>query len=52
MEPCTKTPVPRSFTTVLDAGIAAGTRQVRIIGLSPAGAPVGLFSDTVTVVIQ
>ncbi len=38
------------FTVTLPAGIPPGSYQVRVIGLTAALAPVGVFSDAVTVV--
>jgi hypothetical protein len=39
------------FTALLDPGFPAGSYQVRVIGLSAAGSPVGRFSDAVTVIL-
>ena len=39
------------FTVTLGASTPPGTYQVRVIGLSPTGQPVGTFSDAVTVVV-
>jgi hypothetical protein len=37
-----------SVTVALDAAVSPGAYQVRVIGLSPAGPPIGTFSDAVT----
>jgi len=40
------------FTATVPSGIPAGTYQVRVIGLTGTGAPVGQFSATLTIAIQ
>jgi hypothetical protein len=40
-----------AFSPVIPRGIAAGTYQVRVIALTPAGTAVGTFSDAITVVL-
>jgi Tol biopolymer transport system component len=41
-----------SFMVMLPPGLAPGPYQVRVIGLSATSAPVGSFSDALTVVVQ
>jgi hypothetical protein len=41
-----------SFSVLLPPDLAPGLYQVRVIGLSPTGAPAGSFSDALTVVVQ
>jgi hypothetical protein len=41
-----------SITLPVPPGTPPGSRQIRVIGLSAVGQPVGVFSDAVTVVIQ
>jgi len=40
-----------SFIITLAPSTPPGTYQVRVIGLSPSGQPVGVFSDAVPVVV-
>jgi hypothetical protein len=41
-----------SFSVTLSAATPPGTYQVRVIGLSPTGQPVGTFSDAVPAAIE
>jgi len=41
-----------NLTVTIPPGIAAGSYQVRVIGLGAGGQLVGTFSDAVTVVVQ
>jgi hypothetical protein len=41
-----------SITLPVPSGTPPGSRQIRVIGLSAVGQPVGVFSDAVTVIIQ
>ena len=41
-----------NLTVTIPTGIAAGSYQVRVIGLGPTGQFVVTFSDAVTVVVQ
>jgi Tol biopolymer transport system component len=40
------------FTAAVPAALAPGAYQVRVIALGPGGAPVGTFSDAVTLAVQ
>jgi hypothetical protein len=40
-----------SFTVVIDPSIPPGTYQVRVIGLSRDGRPIGTFSDALTLTV-
>ena len=40
-----------SFPVTLGPSVPTGTYQIRVIGLSPTGQPVGTFSDAVMVVV-
>lgn len=41
-----------SFTATVPIGLTPGSYQVRVIGVSAAGQPVGTFSDAITVSVQ
>lgn len=41
-----------SLSAVLPPDLIPGTYQVRVIGLSATGAPVGSFSDALTLSVQ
>lgn len=41
-----------SFTMTLASSVPPGAYQVRVIGLSATGQPVGVFSDALTVMVQ
>jgi photosystem II stability/assembly factor-like uncharacterized protein/Tol biopolymer transport system component len=44
--------VSTSFTATVPGGLTPGSYQVRVIGVSAAGQPVGTFSDAITVSVQ
>lgn len=40
------------FTVTLGPSTPPGTYQIRVIGLSPTGQPIGVFSDAATMVVE